>query len=216
METRTRDNDGQIITDPLVNRADVNGGRPVYLPQNLMVVGTVNMDETTHPFSRKVLDRANSIEMNDINLDWAPEPADAKAVTAIYADALRSPFLNSLDLTAEQKHALSDTMTLLKRVNQILEPAGLHFGYRVRDELAFYLTLHRDAGLETLEGFSADAALDFQLMQKVLPRIQGSSGAVLKALLGLTGLLSGQTIADSAELTDVIQHVNPLTTTYPR
>ena len=28
------------------------------------------MDETTHAFSRKVLDRANSIEMNEVDLDW--------------------------------------------------------------------------------------------------------------------------------------------------
>lgn len=40
----------------------------ICIPQNLIVVGTVNMDETTFSFSRKVLDRAMTIEMNDVDL----------------------------------------------------------------------------------------------------------------------------------------------------
>lgn len=216
METRMRDSQGQIVTEPLVNRADVNGGRPVYLPQNLMLVGTVNMDETTHPFSRKVLDRANAIEMNDIDLEWPPEPAEAQPVSGVYADALLSPFLNSVDLTVEQKVELSDSLDLLKKVNRVLEPAGLHFGYRVRDEIAFYLTLHKQEQLGQLNEFASEAALDFQLIQKVLPRIQGSSTAVLKALIGLISLFSGKPIPETAELSEVESLVDPEATSYPR
>ena len=42
------------------------------LPDNVYLIGTVNMDETTHPFSKKVLDRANTIEFNYINLEQFP------------------------------------------------------------------------------------------------------------------------------------------------
>ena len=38
----------------------------VRIPPNLVVMGTVNMDETTCSFSRKVLDRAMSFELNDV------------------------------------------------------------------------------------------------------------------------------------------------------
>ena len=34
------------------------------LPDNVIIIGTVNMDDTTHQFSRKVIDRAMTIEMN--------------------------------------------------------------------------------------------------------------------------------------------------------
>ena len=216
IETRGRDNDDVIVTEPLISRADVNGGRPIYLPQNLMVVGTVNMDETTHAFSRKVLDRANAIEMNDIDLAWVNPPLNVGPVSDIHADALRSPFLNSFDLTAGQKQALETPMAFLMKVNAILEPAGLHFGYRVRDEVAFYLTLHREEGLERLDGFGADAALDFQLMQKVLPRIQGSSLSVLKVLIRLLGLLANKPLDDEAEYSVVEKEVSPEQTRYPR
>ena len=220
IETRERkaDQPQRIVTHAWVNRADVNGGRPVYLPQNLMVVGTVNMDETTHPFSRKVLDRANAIEMNEIDLDWqAASGEEATALTDIYADALSAPYLNAKDLSQEDKEALGDEIALMKDINAQLEPAGLHFGYRVRDEMAFYLTLCRREQLDTLEGFSLEDALDFQLMQKVLPRVQGSSSAVLRALLGLIQLLTGAKVTDDSEYEEVCQAVEVLAEIrYPR
>ena len=43
--------------------------RDVYIPPNLLIVGTINMDETTHSFSQKVLDRTNTVELNTIHLD---------------------------------------------------------------------------------------------------------------------------------------------------
>lgn len=216
IETRDRDDDDMIVTEPLISRADVNGGQPIYLPQNLMVVGTVNMDETTHAFSRKVLDRANAIEMNDIDLAWVSPPRDVRQVSGVYADALKSPFLNSIDLSDEHKQELQAPMAFLLQVNTLLEPAGLHFGYRVRDEVAFYLTLHREEGLERLDGFDADVAMDFQLMQKVLPRIQGSSQSVLKVLIRLLGLLADKSLKVDAEYHEIVKDVEADKTRYPR
>ncbi|QHD50681.1 McrB family protein [Vreelandella aquamarina] len=216
IETRERDSDDVIVTEPLISRADVNGGRPVYLPQNLMVVGTVNMDESTHAFSRKVLDRANAIEMNDIDLAWVNPERDVMPISGVYADALRAPFLNSNDLSDAHKKALASSMKMLMQVNGILEPAGLHFGYRVRDEVAFYLTLHQEEALESLEGFDTDAAMDFQLMQKVLPRIQGSSLSVLKVMIGLLSLLANTPLEEDAEYSVIEKEVNPQNTRYPR
>ena len=57
----------QILHDlDLENRIEFIDG--LAIPPNLIVIGTVNMDETTHSFSRKVLDRAMTIEMNEIDL----------------------------------------------------------------------------------------------------------------------------------------------------
>lgn len=215
IETRQRNSDAVVVTDPLLNRADVNDGLPVVIPQNLMVVGTVNMDETTHPFSRKVLDRANAIEMNDIDLSWADSAAQHDALRGIYADTLVSPFLNAKDLTNQQKAVLSDALSLLMKVNDALEPAGLHFGYRVRDEVAFYLTLRHAEALDAI-GFSSDDALDFQLMQKVLPRIQGSSMAVFSALVQLLNLLAKTEVSPDADIPDIAKAIAAAETRYPR
>ncbi len=201
IETRERTEDSLITTSSIVSDASVNRGVPVTIPQNLMIVGTVNMDETTHPFSRKVLDRANAIEMNEIHLPWAGIELQAvEPLKGIYADSFVSPYVNSIELSAEQKTALKPVITMLENINSILEPAGLHFGYRVRDELAFYISQHSDLGLAAAGVMSVDDALDYQLMQKVLPRIQGSAMSVLSVLLNLLKELSGADIKADMEL----------------
>lgn len=200
LETREKDGNGVIRTSPVVTDTTVNRGVPVIIPQNLMLVGTVNMDETTHPFSRKVLDRANAIEMNDIQLNWSEvDFNEVEPVSGIYADAFVTPYINSIELNAEQKTELSPFIEQLIRINQILEPAGLHFGYRVRDEMVFYLCQHQSLGLAQANILASDDALDFQIMQKILPRIQGSSMAVFKVLVSLLKELSGLTIKDDME-----------------
>ena len=201
LETRERNHEGVIVTNEILTDDTVNQGIPVSIPQNLMIIGTVNMDETTHPFSRKVLDRANAIEMNHINLHWdSNEIKRTNPVTGIYADIFVSPYLNSIELDINQKAELEPIINLLESINEVLEPAGLHFGYRVRDELAFYLCQHKQMRLHDESIMTNDQALDYQLMQKVLPRIQGSSISVLTALLKLLNQLSNAKIEENMEL----------------
>lgn len=75
METADINQEGYIETDQLLPStyfgADLIAAekyKNLRLTQNLYLIGTVNMDETTFPFSRKVLDRANTIELSYVNL----------------------------------------------------------------------------------------------------------------------------------------------------
>ena len=121
------------------------------IPPNLALSGTVNVDETTHAFSDKVLDRANSIEFNRTDLDR-------------YAQRYRERFPERVGLVDE-------VLPLLRRVYDLLEPRYLHFGYRTLEEVLGYLwqneTLPDDVRRERIE------VLDHQLMQKVLPKLRG-------------------------------------------
>lgn len=188
----------RIITDPLVKQSFLEAAAnkavfsDLHIPDNLYIIGTVNMDETTHPFSRKVLDRANSIEMNQVDLQWPEGQAEEGMVLeGIYNDFLRSPYINSRDISAGEKKSLSVFVEELMQINRILEAADLQFAYRVRDEMAFFLLLNMQYGL-----LSETEAMDFQLMQKVLPRIQGSSIGVKQVLLGLLKQLEGIHISE--------------------
>jgi 5-methylcytosine-specific restriction protein B len=169
------------------------------------------MDETTHPFSRKVLDRANAIEMNAIDLNWKPvSTTKTEPMNNIYADVLRTRYLNAIELSIDEKTHLQPAIDLLIEVNEILTPAGLQFAYRVRDEIAFYLATFHQEGLDTLEGFSEQDAVDYQLMQKVLPRIQGSSMAVLKVLHQLLNRLTNAPITDDMDFEEVEKALDAL------
>ena len=83
-------------------------------------------------------------------------------------------------------------MKLLRDVNKILQKADLHFAYRVRDEIAFYLILNKKHDL-----IDSKLAFDFQLVQKILPRIHGSSERVQTVLVEILNLIEGKDFRSS-------------------
>ncbi|MFK7926512.1 MAG: McrB family protein, partial [Bacteroidia bacterium] len=187
METRTWQ-DERIVTEPLLSsaiRERQPSLREAHLPENLYVIGTVNMDETTHPFSRKVLDRANAIEMNEIQLDWPPESEEVAPLANVYNDLLRTRYLHVKDISSAERKRLRPCLLVLMELNTILQSADLQFGYRIRDEIAFYM-LNRH---EISELLTVDEGLDYQILQKILPRIQGSSRRLGKCLRELIQFL---------------------------
>lgn len=161
-------------------------------PQNLYLIGTVNMDETTHAFSRKVLDRANSIEMNEVDLTWIKQSPKVDSITSIGNSFFLTEFLTSDEINDDERKGIEKEMLLLQEVNKILQKADLHFAYRVRDEVAFYLIINKKHNL-----MDDDIAFDFQLVQKVLPRIHGSSERVQTVLVELLNLLEGKDFRSS-------------------
>ena len=132
--------------------------------------GTVNMDETTFQFSKKVLDRANTIELNEVNLAYSfEEEGEEVQPIAIHNEALRSEYLILRDCK-EQADLASRVIDQLIVLNEILTPCQMQFAYRVRDELVFYMVYN-----EIYELMREEEAFDYQLLQKVLPRINGTS-----------------------------------------
>ena len=203
IETRDFDDEGRIETDPLVpenyyGSDDLARGKygSVILPENLYVVGTVNMDETTFPFSKKVLDRANTIEFSYVDL--MPQAVTDQNVTALN---LSNEFLKSKYLILQQcgneADAVEQYCTELKTVNEILQEANAHIGYRIRDEIVFYLLNNKETSL-----ISENDAFDNELLQKVLPRIQGSSASIKTMLCELFKFCAGDYEGYQAE-TDI-------------
>ena len=166
-----------IISAPIENKGHPNNGE-LFFPSNLYVIGTVNMDETTHSFSRKVLDRANTIELSQVDLSKMPTLQEAmQPPYNIENSFLQSSFLTLKDCLPEYQEYLQEIIPELESINGILENLGLHVGYRVRDEFSFYMIYNRK--FELLE---EKKCIDLQILQKVLPRIYGSSIEVEEVL----------------------------------
>lgn len=182
IETRRRMPSGEIVSNiPLVSvdyykdhEAEMKYGR-VVIPENLYIIGTVNMDETTFPFSKKVLDRANTIEFSFVNLMSRPAASGAKAAQKLDNSFLKTDYLYLSE--CDDEDLIDGVCFNLEELNQILLKANLHVGYRVRDEISFYMMNNKNADLLTEE-----AAFDHEIMQKILPRIQGSSTAIKDVL----------------------------------
>lgn len=186
IETREFTEEGNILTDPMVPIScfgqDASASTKYGLfgfPENLYIVGTVNMDETTFPFSKKVLDRANTIEFSNVDLLF-PEVLDE----SISPMCLKNSFLKTNYLLLQDCYENSEIASRfcveLQEINRILMKANAHVGYRVRDEIVFYLLNNHEYGL-----LSDDQAMDNEIMQKILPRIQGSSVSVKNMLCDL-------------------------------
>lgn len=186
--------EGHIVTDAVVTEEQV--GRNIGVPENVYFIGTVNMDETTHPFSKKVLDRANTIEFNYIDLDnfQGLEETDVTTDEGIdmlfpTAQFLTSNYLQLKDAYAEHKDTIQHTVTQLVQINTILEAIHAHVGFRVRDSICFYMIYNDRFSL-----MKTDEAMDMQIMQKILPRIQGNNTEVKKVIIELLLLCLNESI----------------------
>ncbi len=140
IETRTWDKQGIIVTDHLIkaetlkNTKNSNDFKAFGWPENLFLIGTVNMDETTHPFSRKVLDRANSIEMNEVDLEWLNSSEKVEPLPSVSNSFFKSAYLSSYDLSEEEKASIRKELDLLIKVNSILQEADLKYSPKTGPE----------------------------------------------------------------------------------
>ena len=166
------------------------------LPENVFIVGTVNMDDTTHQFSRKVIDRAMTIEMNggalaDIfknnsDLTYADEPMtmdDMKSRYITASEVLEKCYavVNNQEISDYiQGKGEEGLPQRLEEINKVLRGTPFTVSYRVMNELTIYLAVLLDKAVEdgtevTADNFKpyVEEAIDKILLMKILPRVEG-------------------------------------------
>lgn len=155
------------------------------LPDNVIIIGTVNMDETTHQFSRKVIDRAMTIEMNggrlsnmfggSKRLEYLPEVEQQK-----WQGAFKQCYVSAdevLELHPEAANDIKEKLPVrLDDINKALKGTPFEVSYRVLNELVIMVGVMLDYNTE---GKDIDAiineAVDRILLMKILPRVEGDN-----------------------------------------
>ena len=206
LETRTLQ-DGEIVSAELLKKdifanlpVEMNG-IPLYkdytlevfnhlrnnglrLPKNLFIVGTVNMDDTTHQFSRKVIDRAFTIEMNGDKLPTMFETKDTLGYpdNALPFDVIKPKYVQASDVLNDQTISpfrdfiVDHVPPKLEAINDILQDTPFKVSFRVQNELVLYLStlIHEKTPSDNKEfmGLINEATLII-LLEKILPRVQG-------------------------------------------
>jgi len=169
------------------------------IPFNLLVAGTVNMDETTHGFSRKVIDRALSFDFGE----FFPNDYHAYFESFTQNKTLSYPILSSVELTDLPKidRDGKETIKFLNAVNELLHNTPFKLAYRALNELLLAVVSQNPKDTSELL-----AVWDDFLMCKVMPRIEGDSDklmngrseeSVLKQLENLIQLEFGKVKQDS-------------------
>ena len=152
------------------------------LPDNVVIIGTVNMDDTTHQFSRKVIDRAMTIEMNggnlrnmfggSKNLEYLPDEKQKE-----WQDAFTRRYVTAdevLDAHSDETEELMDKLpSRLEEINKTLKGTPFEVSYRVLNELTIMVGVMLDEGKE-LDDAIAQSVNNILLM-KILPRIEGDA-----------------------------------------
>ena len=213
IESRKLKDDGSIETDPIVDFESTDayhslitqlfpkeddeedrrlflskeGGKRLSIPPNLIVVGTVNMDETTFSFSRKVLDRAMTIEMNEVDL-WGGLTDRCESIEQQSVETLVGTIVEGVDVYASNKAVCDTCLTYLQKVNEVLEETPFKVAYRTRNEVLLYvvnnLPYNKSAdGTALPQEYVIARALDEITNMKILSRIEGDESKVRKELL---------------------------------
>lgn len=206
IESRKSHEDGTVTTDPIVEKADEEwyfnltasltsdedirkqfNEQGICIPQNLIVVGTVNMDETTFSFSRKVLDRAMTIEMNEVDLHGGLTERN-EPIGKLDKAELIGYAVDGVDVYAANKEVCETVLTYLDAVNSVLEGTPFKIAYRTRNEFLLYvvnnLPYKKGENDEELpQGNVVARALDEITSMKVLSRIEGDDTKVSDKLL---------------------------------
>ena len=155
------------------------------LPDNVIIIGTVNMDDTTHQFSRKVIDRAMTIEMNggklsnmfggSKNLEYLSKEEQEK-----WQHSFRQRYVDAdevLKAHPDEAEAIKEKVpTRLEDINTALKGTPFEVSYRVLNELIIMVGVLLDSKQEdeSIDDI-INQALDRILLMKILPRIEGDS-----------------------------------------
>jgi hypothetical protein len=215
VESRKCQEDGTITTDPILEKskedwyrvltAELTGDEDVRtkflnegicIPQNLIVVGTVNMDETTFSFSRKVLDRAMTIEMNEVDL-YGGLNSQYEKIGKLEAGNLIGTAVEGVDVYQDNKDVCDMALKYLETVNTELAGTPFKVAYRTRNEFLLYvvnnLPYNKDKdGNDLAQNFVIARALDEITSMKILSRIEGDEMKIGKLLDKLSATIGEQ------------------------
>lgn len=220
IESRKLNDSGIIETDPIIEYENTDaygslidqlfdtpeerkayktdeGGKRLTIPQNLFVVGTVNMDETTFSFSRKVLDRAMTIEMNEVDLHGGLERGAGNEIGYI-GNSIIGDAAEGCDVYEDNKEPCDQVLAYLEQVNAILEGTPFKIAYRTRNEFLMYAVNRKKLD----EKSQLWQSLDEMTSMKILSRIEGDEERTKKVLEGLKTLLKEQIVDKIGENAD--------------
>jgi len=174
----------ELHQDPSIeageNEENVAVPRRLVIPPNLFFTGTVNIDETTYMFSPKVLDRAFTLELNQVDLPGyrdrvtlSEDEPSAPLALSVFPETLRMDHLpGAADWEAFKALDGGSLHALLLDLHEMLAVDHRHFGYRVANEIARFVTL---AGVQARQSPEVLwSALDLAILQKVLPKFYGT------------------------------------------
>lgn len=169
------------------------------LPDNLFIIGTVNVDETTYMFSPKVLDRANTIEFDTLHaweymvsdpdsndfegdIDYLQSPLVDSDISSLNIQDLKEIFTN---ISFNDDNLWLTLAVELTAFQEALQGSGFDFGFRVINEILRFMVVAWRYENSPDDWQNWERYFDAQIKQKILPKLHGSEKAIGNVLTNL-------------------------------
>lgn len=168
----------------------------LYVPQNLYVVCTLNLDETSLPMNQKLLDRVFTLELTKEDL---METDVRKGVCPAVDNRFLQPAYRGLFQCAERGELLDSCFAQIEELNKMLMKGSAYVGYQLRNDMAVYVCNAVASGI-----MSREQAMDRQILQKMLTHVQGNMKSVGPVLEALAAYCAGRYPGSAAKIADMM------------
>lgn len=172
----------------------------IEIPSNVLICGTVNIDETTQPFSDKVLDRIQIMQFEHVSFADLPTDMTPLQPTKLTTTQLAEYRLIRGDMPIDT--------AWFDQINNILKIGGFHFAHRVKRQIEDYCAIALGGGIFT--EVDADDIVDLQLLQKILPKLRGIRVAAHDRMFSELGDFCDERYPQTAEKLEIMERMNPL------
>ncbi len=180
--------DAQIAID--LPYAENERPKHLYVPHNVLWVGTLNEDETTQALSDKVLDRANSIRFAP------PEPGTLREHSAAPEHGVEEaagylPYKRWLEWSDRQTTVVAGAQQVdetLEELAKLMQSAGRGFGYRIAQSIKAYI--------QRYPGQDWRIPMIDQINMRLLPKLAGSEMSDCQETVDGLRRLSEDTLGD--------------------
>jgi hypothetical protein len=173
----------RLYNDDLENRLYNSAQYPptISIQDNVLFVGTVNVDESTYHFSDKVLDRANVLTLEVMPFNQLKELPEKKKHIAGRKEEIDFDTYKSFKSENRLVTLSDEELDLLWEVHQALQQVNRQVGVgpRIVKQLDHYI-----ANLPLQEYVSRERGMDLQFVQRILTKVRGSEEQ-LRGLLGV-------------------------------
>lgn len=180
----------RLYNDDLESRLYNSAQYPptIAIRENVLFVGTVNVDESTYHFSDKVLDRANVLSLEIMPFEHMKKLPERKKNLALGTREVDFETFTSFKADRRNVALMDEELKFLWNVHQALHDANKQIGVgpRIVKQIDAYL-----ANLPVQDVLTREQAFDLQMVQRILTKLRGSEDQ-LRELAGIYDKETGE------------------------
>lgn len=154
--------DRSSLNDMYIN---IGAERELYVPETLKFVATINTDQTTETLSPRLIDRACIIKLPKVEPKYSVDASSVSTEIITWDN-----FIKAFSKTAELNPI---TQKGMKEIYKLFNDYGMSVSPRTQLGIKNYVMAAQEIMEDEPNTLAREKALDFAVLQKLLPKING-------------------------------------------